>query len=258
MREYAVVWSRGTGSGTVDQQFLPGLGALTSEPRQGTIAPNMGTNPPTSLLSSALFGKTRRAVLGLLFNHPDRSFYLREVVRLAGVGQGAAQRELERLVEAGIIRRLARGRQVYFRANDESPIFAELRGIILKTAGLADVLRQALSPLRDRVHLAFVYGSLARGEDRSGSDVDICVVGEVTFAEVVAAIGPSQDQLAREINPTVYPPAEFGRKLATGHHFLTSVAKSPKMFLIGDEGEFARMEKKWMAGSSSDRSPGDR
>ena len=163
------------------------------------------------------------------------------MVRATGTGQGAVQRELQRLTRAGIVRRSTRGRQVHFQANPECPVFPELRGIILKTAGVADVLRSALGPLADRVRVAFVYGSCARAEQRQGSDVDLCVVGEVTFAEVVAAIGPAQQKLSREVNPTVYPPAEFERKLAGGHHFLSRVVGGPKLFLIGNEREFEGM-----------------
>ena len=231
---------------------------LTSEPSLGTIAPNMGTIIGLDSLSSVLFGKTRRAVLALLFSHPDESFYLREVVRAAGAGQGAVQRELQRLTQAEIICRSTRGNQVYFQANSRCPIFAELRGIILKTAGVGDVLAEALRPMADQIHLAFIYGSVGRGEERQGSDVDLCVVGDVTFAQVVAAIGPSQERLGREINPTVYPIDEFHRKLAEGHHFLSSIVDSPKVFLIGDEREFAGVGSKRLAGSSPEQSPGDR
>jgi len=218
----------------------------------------MGTQQTVDHLAAALFGRTRRAVLSLLLSHPDESFYLREVARNAGAGQGAAQRELQRLEQAGIIRRFARGRQVFFQANHECPIFAELRGIVLKTAGVADVLRAALQTLVGRVRLAFVYGSVARGQPRQDSDVDLCIVGAVTFAEVVNALGPAQEKLAREVNPTVYPPAEFTRKLAAGHHFVTSLARDPKLFLIGDERELARVAQEPTAGAAPDQSAGDR
>ena len=194
-------------------------------------------------LSVALFGKGRRAVLGLLFGRPDETFYLREIVRWAGAGQGAIQRELQRLAAAGIVRRTRRGNQVYFQADRRCPIFAELRGIVLKTMGVGDVLRAALAPLADRIKLAFIYGSTARGESGYGSDVDLCVVGNVAFAEVVAALGPAQETLVREVNPTVYPPAEFDRKLAERHPFVSNITTGPRIILIGDEGESGHMGK---------------
>lgn len=215
----------------------------------------MGTTGVKDSLSLVLFGKTRRAVLALLFSHPEKSFYLREVVRAAGVGQGAVQRELQRLSQAGIVLRSTRGQQVHFQANTDCPVFSELRGIILKTAGVADVLREALNPLAGRIRFAFIYGSVARGEPRQGSDVDLCVVGEATFAEVVAVLGVSEEKLKREVNPTVYPLAEFECKLAAGHHFLVSVVRGPKLFLIGDEGELAGMAEKWLVGFSRKQSP---
>ena len=201
----------------------------------------------TEELSAALFGKSRRAVLALFFSRGDKEFYVREVVRMTGVGQGAAQRELQRLSAAGIIRRRVRGRQVYYQANLECPIFPELKGLMIKTAGVGEVLRRALKPLASRIQVAFVFGSLAQGNERRGSDVDLLVVGNTTFGEVVAAVSPAQQGIGREINPSVYPPPEFGSKLASGDHFLTSVSKAKKMFLIGDEHELARLAPKRLA-----------
>lgn len=213
----------------------------------GTIVPKMDTFLQNDNLSGTLFGKTRRAVLSLLYSHTDESFYLREIARAAGVGLGAVQRELARLSDAGIIRRTVRGNQVYYRANPECPIFAELQSLVVKTAGVGDVLRAALTSLATRIQVALIYGSFARGKERRGSDVDLLVVGDVTFAEVVSALGEAQETLGREINPTVYPPAEFRSKLGEGHHFLTSVSKEPRIFLIGDEHELERLAKKRLA-----------
>ena len=120
-------------------------------------------------------------------------------------------------------------------------MFAELKSLLMKTAGLTDVLRTALAPLADHIDVAFVHGSIARGNERQGSDVDMMVVGDALFADVVAAIGPAQEQLQREVNPTVYPPAEFQMKLAAGHHFLKRVMAGNKVFLIGDERGLERL-----------------
>ena len=197
--------------------------------------------------AAALFGKTRRALLALLYSHPDEEFYLRQMARAVGTGHGATQREVRNLTEAGIIRRRVRGRQIYYQANPECPIFSELRSMIIKTAGIGDVLRTALAPLADRISIAFIYGSIARGKERRGSDVDVLIVGDVTFAEVSTALMRAQEILKREVNPTVYPPAEFKSKLAANHHFLVSVMKDARIFLIGDKHELARLAAKRLA-----------
>lgn len=144
-------------------------------------------------LASVLFGKAQQAVLGLLFGRPDESFYVREIVRATRVGQGAVQRELQQLAEAGIIDRVVRGRQVFYQANRGCPIFTELQGLVVKTAGVADVLRVALAPLVDRIVVAFVFGSFASGEPRKTSDVDVLVVGDATFGEIVSALSAAQE-----------------------------------------------------------------
>ena len=192
-------------------------------------------------LSTTLFGKTRRAVLALLYSHVEEPFYLRQIARAAGVGLGAVQRELKKLSEAGIIRRTVRGRQVYYQANLECPVYSELKSLVVKTVGVGDVLRAALVPLADRINVAFLFGSLVRGGERSSSDVDVMIVGDVTFAEVVSVLGRAQETVRREINPLVYPPEEFHFKLAADHHFLKKTLEGSKFFLIGDEYELAKL-----------------
>ena len=195
----------------------------------------MSTVPPGDILSTTLFGKTRRAVLSLLYTHPDESFYLRQVTRVAGSGMGSVQRELKALSDAGIIQSIVRGKLIYYQANPHCPVYAELKGLIVKTAGVGDILRAALAPLSERIQTAFIYGSFAQGRERKGSDVDVCVVGPVQFAEIVSALSLAQQNIGREVNPTVYPPKEFHIKLASHDHFLTSLMKGPKVFLIGDD-----------------------
>ena len=207
----------------------------------------MGTQMPTDLLGTTLFARNRRAVLALLYGHPDEEFYLRQVIRASGGGVGGVQRELDQLTKAGILRRTVRGNQVFFRANADCPVFEEIKGLVTKTAGAADVLRAALAPLGNRIRVAFIYGSLARGRQRAQSDVDLLVVGETAFGEVVAALADAQARLRREVNPTVYPPEEFCRKLSAGHHFLRSVLKRENIFLIGDQRELARLAEKRLA-----------
>ena len=216
-------------------------------PKRGTIVPTMSTLSDTDKLSRTLFGKARRAVLSLLYSQVDDAFYLRQIVRAAGVGLGAVQREVKQLSDAGIIQRIVRGRQVYYQANPQCPVFAELKALVMKTVGIAAVIQAALAPLADRIRIAAIYGSIARSEEYRGSDVDLLVVGEATFAEIVSGLHQAQSTINREINPTVYPPAEFRSKVAAGHHFLNTVLKEPVLFLIGDKRELARLAKKPLA-----------
>ena len=186
-------------------------------------------------------------MLAQLYSHPDEAFYVRQLIRAAKGGLGAVQRELKELTEAGIIQRQVRGRQVYYQANPRCPIYAELRGIVLKTAGAGDVLRSHLALLADRIRVALVYGSVARGEEKEGSDIDLMVIGEVSFGDVVAALGPAAKILEREINPTVYSDNEFHNKVVAKHHFVTAVLKGPKLFVIGEQRELTRLAKERLA-----------
>jgi uncharacterized protein len=208
---------------------------LTPVPYEGTVVPIMGTTPARSSMASALFGKTRLAVLSLLYGRPDRAFYVREVVRAAGSGQGAVQRELVQLAEAGLIERVDRDRQVYYQANRSNPIFEELRALVVKTAGLADVLREALSPMSARIDWAFIYGSQASGESTAASDIDLLVVGETDEIELLKAVSAAEARLEREVNYSLMSPDEFRRRAAEPGAFLQRVLTGPKIDVIGGE-----------------------
>ena len=205
----------------------------------------MGTESDN--LSSALFGKVRSSVLALLFCHSEKSFYFREIERSVGMGRGAVQRELENLVNAGMIVRQKQGNQVYYQANSKSAIFSELKSMMIKTAGVADVLREALIPLTQRITTAFIYGSLAKGTATADSDVDVLVIGDLAFSEIVDLLGSAQEAIGREVNPSVYPVDEFVTKISQGQHFVTSLIDEPKIFLIGDEDVFGRLVEKRLA-----------
>jgi uncharacterized protein len=203
----------------------------------------MGTLFYSQNPAETLFSKNRRAILALLFDQPDQEFYLRQVVRLTGGGLGAIQRELKLLTVSGILKRTVRHNRVYYQTDAECPIFEELKKIIAKTAGAADILRTALTPLGERIHVAFIFGSYARAATTPASDVDLLVVGGVAFTEIVAALADAQTKIGRDINPTVYPPEEFRAKILAGHHFLKSLLPREKIYLIGDERELKRLVK---------------
>ena len=203
----------------------------------------MSSEVKINKLGTTLFGKTRRAVLALLYSHPDESFYLRQLARMTAVGMGSLQRELKQLSEAGIIQRSEIGRQIFFKANPDCPIYPELRDLIIKTFGVADVLRQALAPLADTILVAFIFGSIVSGEINQSSDLDVMVIGDISFADVVSALSPVQEVLSREINPAVYPPGKFKEKLSADQHFIKSVLSSPKIFLIGNKNELDELAR---------------
>ena len=208
------------------------------------MEPIMGSRPNRlgDPIGGVLFGKTRQAVLRLFFNHVDERFYQRQILRLIGLGAGAVQRDLLRLTRAGILVRTMEGRQTYYQVNRHCSVFEELRGLIRKTFGVAQVLQAGLQPIADRIRLAFIYGSIARSSETAVSDVDIIVVADrLSLGEVVSALAGAQTELGREVNPSVYPVGEFCRKLADGHHFLSEVMAGPKIFLIGDERELTRL-----------------
>ncbi len=206
-----------------------------------TIVIIMGTIGIEGNLSNTLFGKARRSLLSLFFLQPDESFYLRQIERLTGLGIGALQREIGRLVQAGIIMRITKDRQIYYQANKNCPVFGELKGIVLKTVGLGDTLRDALIGHAKQIALAFIYGSFAGGSERNTSDVDVLIIGDVSLGEVVRAFQGAQEKIGREINPTVYPTAEFRSMVKEKKHFLNTVLDGPMIFLIGDRDELEKL-----------------
>src|SRR5688572_12101185 len=197
---------------------------------------------PSMLLGAVLFGRTRRRLLALLFGAPDEWFHTRDIHRRAGISLGALTRELSQLTDAGILRRQTRGNQVLHAVNPDSPIFAEMRSIVTKTIGLGDVIREALRPLAERIRVAFIYGSFARGQQRGRSDVDLMVIGDLSLAEVSSAISGAERTLAREVNPTLFHPSEYRRKLAEEHHFVASVHEGAKVFIIGSEDDLRQLQ----------------
>jgi predicted nucleotidyltransferase len=190
----------------------------------------MGTG---NTLSNTLFGRTRGAVLSILYGHVGESFYLRQLARDTEIALGPVQREIRQLVDAGLVARKIVGAQTLYSANQQSPVFAEIKNLVAKTVGMHDVLYEALDPLRKKINLAFVYGSVARSGEAERSDVDLMLVGKVDFSAVVSKLADAQRTLNREINPTVYSVKEFRGKVRG--NFLKNVLAEKKLFIIGDE-----------------------
>lgn len=213
-------------------------------PIMGINMPNMGTNiksrdsgaKKSASLADALFSTIQQRVLAYLFGQPERSFYATELIRLAGGGSGAVQRELARLAGSGLVTVTRVGMQKHFQANPGSPIFAELCAIAQKTVGLAEPLRVALAPLTRRIKAAFVFGSVAKRSDTAASDIDVLVLSDsVDYADVFAMLQTAETKLGRTVNPTVYTPMDWRKKRKDGNVFVLKVAAQPKVFLIGSE-----------------------
>lgn len=214
-------------------------------PNLGSKMPNMGMKEKTAAsashtgLSDALFSNTQQRVLAFLFGQPERSFFATELIGLTGGGSGAVQRELKRLEESGLVTVTPLGNRKNYQANPQSPIFAELCGIVQKTVGLAEPLRAVLAPFAKKITAAFVYGSVAKRSDTAHSDIDLMVVSDtLEYADLYAALEHAATALGRTINPTIYTPAELAKRIKQKNAFVERVLAQPKIWLLGNEDEF--------------------
>src|SRR5436190_15175781 len=202
-------------------------------PKSGTIIPTLGARPASlrstkTSLADALFTKTQQRVFRVLFGQPQRSFYASELIRDAGTGSGAAQRELARLEGRGLVVARRIGNQKHYQANAASPLFAELRSMVLKTVGLAELLRDALKPMTRDIRAAFVYGSVAKASDQAASDIDLMVVSDnLSYGDVFGALDKVSRTLGRDVNPTVYSAAEFSKRAKNENAFIAGVLEGP-------------------------------
>ena len=212
------------------------------------IIPIMGTKltpPPTAAsagLADVLFTPVQQRLLGLLFGQPERRFQSAELIRLAGSGTGAAHRLLTRLAETALITTERVGNQKHYQANAESPVFAELAGLMRKTVGLAGPLQAALAPLRKQIIAAFIYGSIAKGTDRAASDIDLMVIakdgkGALDYQSLFAALQEAETALARPVNPNLISQSEWQRKRAEPDSFAARISEHPRLFVIGSDNE---------------------
>jgi predicted nucleotidyltransferase len=199
-------------------------------------------------ITSALFGKARASILALLYEHSERSFYYREITReLIHLSPGTIQRELSNLERLGLIVRSGSGKQVFYRANMQAPAAPELKSFLQKSTGLSVKLKEKLGTFGRRIRVAFIYGSVAEGRERAESDVDLMIIGSAPFESVVDLVAPLERSFRKRINPTVYSRDDFRRKLGEHNHFLKTVLKREKLFLIGDESELERLGEERLA-----------
>lgn len=203
-------------------------------PNLGIIISIMGMNAINP--SAALFSKVQQRVLGLIFGHPDRSFYTSEIIRMVDSGTGAVERELSRLRRSGLVSVERIGKQKHYRANKHSPVFAELQGLVLKTAAPHEPIRTALEPYADKIKMAFIYGSVATGTDTAQSDIDLMVIGDgLNYSDLYTALQQVEDRLLRKISPTFLSTQEWQRRSLQDGSFIKKVAARPKMFVLGSE-----------------------
>jgi predicted nucleotidyltransferase len=214
-------------------------------PNLGCSMPNMGMKSKTTSaathigLSDALFSNTQQRVLAFLFGQPERSFFATELIGLAGGGSGAVQRELKRLEASGLVTVTPQGNRKHYQANPQSPIFAELCGIVQKTVGLAEPLRAALAPFTSQITAAFVYGSVAKRSDTAHSDIDLMLISDtLEYADLYAALEQAATALGRTINPTIYTTVELAKRIKQKNAFVERVLAQPKIWLLGNEDEF--------------------
>jgi predicted nucleotidyltransferase len=203
-----------------------------------------------SPIVDALLGKTKQHLLSAILLQPDRAWYLSELARHLHVPPSSLQRELTRFVEAGIVARRQDGNRVYFQADRTCPVFQELSSLLTKTAGLAGIVREALRPLQARIALAFIYGSVATGKERSSSDVDLMLIGEATLADLALPLRTLESRLGRAVNPAVYTSLEFAKRVSENNHFLTSVLGTELLFILGTANDLARLVKRPKSSSS--------
>jgi predicted nucleotidyltransferase len=202
---------------------------------------NTDTNSANRLgIADALFSRVRQRVLGLLFGRPDQSFYANEIIGWVGAGTGAVQRELARLQAAGLVTVTRIGRQKHYQANRNAPIYDELRGIVLKTSGLRDVLREALAPPEHSIRAAYVFGSVARGLAAAGSDVDLMVISDqLTYGDLFTSLEAAASRLSRPVNPTIYSWDDFRRRIHEQSPFVTKTLAQPRIWIIGSDDDLA-------------------
>lgn len=188
-----------------------------------------------------MFGAYRRKLLGLLLMRPDERYHVRELARMIEIPVGSIHRELKTMAEAGLLIRDQVGNQVLYQADQSCPIYEELASIFRKTSGLASLVREHLDEISDRIDFAVVFGSMASGRQNSASDLDVLILGDIELIDVVRALSPLGQTLRREINPVVMTVDHFSSQVMKKDRFTQRVIDEPKILVIGDADEFAKL-----------------
>ena len=188
-----------------------------------------------SSIASVLFTKTQQRLLAVFFGKPDHSFYLNEAARLAGVGKGAVVREIKKMTDAGLLTTHQQGNQQHYQANPDNPVFEELKAITRKTFGVKGVIKEVLASVLNQCDMAFIYGSVAKGQEHAESDIDVLLVGDnLSYGEIMELLEPAENQLGRVINPTLFTPEEFRQREESQQSFVTRLMEQPKLWLTNE------------------------
>jgi predicted nucleotidyltransferase len=194
-----------------------------------------------SLIGDSLFTKTQQKVLALLYGNPQKSFYLKEILRKTGMGVATIKSELDSLLSSGILSMTKIGNQHHYQANTNCPIYSELVSIVKKTFGIADVIKNACAPIEKEIDLAFIYGSVAKGEETANSDIDLFVISNLALADLMKALTVVEKELGRKINPSIYTNKQVKSRIKQKNAFITRIMKQPKLWILGDENELKKL-----------------
>ena len=195
-------------------------------------------------IADTLFTKTQQRVLGLLYGKPDSSFYTNEIMRYAGMGRGTISRELNRLSSSGLVSVTRQGNQLHYQANKDNPVYSDLLNLIRKTFAIVDVIKAALLPVNEQIELAFIYGSMAKGEDTIKSDVDLMLVSpSITYADVMRVLSDAEDTVGRPINPSIYTAEQVKNRLDDKNAFMSRVMEQPKIWVKGQDDDISNIGK---------------
>lgn len=198
-------------------------------------------NPIVKLFPSPSFVN----ILALFLTHPNEEFYQSHIAESSGCALIQTQRALKRLEETGLINKIKSGNRSYYKANQQHPAFEDIKKALYKTVLFGDLLKEALAPIKNKIQLSFIYGSLARGTESSESDIDLFIIGDLGIRDIAGILSAVGDELGREINPVVYSEKEFKKKIKEGNPFIQEVLNNPKIWLNGEECE---LKKRWTAG----------
>jgi DNA-binding transcriptional ArsR family regulator len=206
---------------------------------------------------AAIVSPTRQAILTTLFLRPDKDWYLSELAASLGTGPSSLQREIDALVRVGILEKRVDGRRSYIKANQDSPIYPELHGLVEKTSGIVPMLREAIASTKG-LKVGFIYGSVARGEEGASSDVDLMLIGSLSTMDISPKLRAVEKTVGRQINPTVFSRDEFAKSLTQKNHFLRTVMRNKKIMLVGTEDELETIARGAQSTHAPDEQTGTR